>query len=193
MKKTLLAVVAAVALALGLAACTPTSGTPGSAADEGPANSPSPAPAPKPQPGTVISDPLPLMSTVESTEWSVSINSVEWDATKSIRAFNDNVFLPDDGNVWAQVNLSLTYTGSDPAGATPSDVIIQTVKDGQSVGDQVLVNAPDGINLTKPIYSGTSLTGNIVLEVPAAVASASGNIIAVTLGFDARTYFYLVP
>src|SRR5699024_4362558 len=57
-------------------------------------------------------NPLPIGSTVSDSEWDVTINSVDLNATDAIMAENPLNDAPADGNTYIMVEVSATYTGT---------------------------------------------------------------------------------
>lgn len=127
-----------------------------------------PAEAPDAEEGT-RADPLALGTTMSDSDWEVTVNSVDLDATDTILAenpFNDE---PADGNVYIMAEVSATYTGNDSEGETPLVTVEYVSPGGNSFASHdSLVVAPNSFDSLETLYEGASATGNIALEVPEA-------------------------
>lgn len=124
-------------------------------------------------PGTTRENPLPLGSTIEGADWAVTINSVDLNATDAVLAANEFNDPPQDGNVYILVNVTATYNGANPEGESAWANVQFVSPNGNSYdsGDSFVV-APDSFDSLETLYQGASVTGNKVLEVPAADAAA---------------------
>lgn len=114
-------------------------------------------------------NPYPLGTTVAGDEWQVTVNSYNPDATAEVLAANQFNDPPAEGNVYSLANVTLTYTG-DTSG-TSFEITVDYVNAAGNViatHDNMAV-APDSIGLDE-MYSGASVTGNMVFEVAAADA-----------------------
>lgn len=112
-------------------------------------------------------NPLPIGSTVSDSEWDVTINSVDLNATDAIIAENPLNDAPADGNTYIMVEVSATYTGTNPEGDTPWVSVEYVSAGGNSFASHdALLVAPDSFDSLETLYEGASVTGNIALEVP---------------------------
>ena len=112
-------------------------------------------------------NPLAIGSTISDSEWEVTINSVDLDATDVIMAENPFNEAPADGNVYIMVEVSATYTGTDPEGETPWVTVEYVSAGGNSFASHdSMVVAPNSFGSLETLYEGASATGNISLEVP---------------------------
>ncbi|GAA4116876.1 DUF4352 domain-containing protein [Enteractinococcus coprophilus] len=112
-------------------------------------------------------NPLAIGSTISDSEWEVTINSVDLDATDVIMAENPFNEAPADGNVYIMVEVSATYTGTDPEGETPWVTVEYVSAGGNSFASHdSMVVAPNSFDSLETLYEGASATGNISLEVP---------------------------
>lgn len=109
-------------------------------------------------------NPYPVGTAISNDSWKVTVNEFTPDATKKVLAyeFNDK---PGDGNVYAMVNLTLTYLGEDSDDS--SSVGVSYVTEGGNVVNSWdnLVIAPEGFGMDE-LYNGAKATGNVVLEIP---------------------------
>ena len=111
--------------------------------------------------------PLAIGSTISDSEWEVTINSVDLDATDVIMAENPFNEAPADGNVYIMVEVTATYTGSNPEGETPWVTVEYVSAGGNSFASHdSMVVAPNSFDSLETLYEGASATGNISLEVP---------------------------
>lgn len=113
-------------------------------------------------------NPLPIGSTVENDDWTVTINSVDLDATDKVMAENQFNDEPGDGNVYILINVTATYTGDDGDGETPWVSIDYVTSGGNTfAGSDSMAVAPDQFDSFETLYNGASTSGNMVIEVPA--------------------------
>lgn len=100
--------------------------------------------------------------------WTLTVNSVNLDATDEVvggNMFNEE---PPAGSVYVLINVTATYNGSDDktspfifmSGVTSSNVEIS--------GLDSFVVAPDAFDSLSDVFAGGSLTGNFALAVPSA-------------------------
>lgn len=117
--------------------------------------------------GTSRENPLPVGSSVESKEWSYTINSVDLNATDAVLAENPFNDAPSDGQQYILINVTATYTGNDPEGATPFGSVAYVSADGNTfAAHDSLAVAPDAFDQITTLYEGASTTGNIAIAVP---------------------------
>ncbi|MCL2465824.1 MAG: DUF4352 domain-containing protein [Micrococcales bacterium] len=110
-------------------------------------------------------NPYPIGSTVKGKEWDVTINSVTLDATAAVMAENQFNDPPGEGQQYALVNITVTYTGTDSS--TPWTTIKYVGADGStSSGSDSFAVAPEAFDSLTELYQGGTATGNIVLQVP---------------------------
>ncbi|RBO72219.1 hypothetical protein DSP71_12280 [Microbacterium sp. H6] len=140
-------------------------------------------------------NPAPLGSEVVSDEWTVVVNSVQFDAGsdpafQEANAYIDLSDLPADQQ-FVLLNVTYTYTGDDTEGSMPAFVRTDIVTaDGVTQPFDVIALAPDNTDLTATLYSGGTITGNLVRTIP--TASIEGALIAVTPGMLTDTVFVSV-
>ena len=114
------------------------------------------------------SNPLAIGSTISDSEWDVTINSVDLDATDVILAENPFNEAPGDGNVYIMVEVTANYTGDNPEGETPWVTVEYVSAGGNSFASHdSMVVAPHRFDSLETLYEGASATGNISIEVPA--------------------------
>lgn len=136
-------------------------------------------------------NPYPLGSEISSSDWAVTINSVDLDANQAVAAanqFNDD---PEEGNTYILVNLTAEYIGSDPAGDMPWASVKYVSEQGNTFdsSDSFAV-APDSFDSLGTMYEGASESGNIVLEVPA--ENVGAGVLSVSPDMFADTVFVAV-
>lgn len=152
----------------GTAGPSPQGGPAGGSAGAYPVDS-----TPAGDPDGSFSNPFPLGSEFRTPEWTVVIDSVDLDATDAVYAgFAPGSTLPPlkQGHAFIQVNLSIAYTGTNPAGAVPwATRVAYVTAGGTSYGlEGVPYNyAANPIDQVTPVLPGSTTTGSIVLEVPA--------------------------
>ena len=112
-------------------------------------------------------NPYPLGTEVSSSEWSVTINSVDLDATDEVLAENQFNEEPEDGHNYILISVTAEYTGPDAEGATPWVSIDYVSAQGNTFDStDSLAVAPDAFDRVGTLYEGASATGNLVLHIP---------------------------
>ncbi|GGE59236.1 DUF308 domain-containing protein [Nesterenkonia cremea] len=113
------------------------------------------------------SNPYTLGSELSSSDWTVTINSVDLDADAAIAEENPYNEAADEGHTYILVNVTATYTGEDPDGATPWVSVSYVSPEGNTFGttDRAVVE-PEGFDRMATLYEGASETGNFALHVP---------------------------
>ena len=132
-------------------------------------------------------NPLPLGSVIEGDEWTVTINSVDLDATDAVMGANQFNDAPAEGDVYILINYTVTYTGDDPDGQMPAMVGIDYVTGGGNTVDELgtIAVAPEAIDSLSALYNGASATGNEAIAVPTPV----DGVLAVSPGmFDDKVF-----
>lgn len=113
-------------------------------------------------------NPYPLGTEISSSDWTVVVNSVDFDADAAIASENQFNESPEDGHTYILVNLTATYTGDDPDGGEPW-VSVSYVSPGGNTfrpSDRPVVE-PDSFDRIATLFHGASETGNFALHVPA--------------------------
>lgn len=119
--------------------------------------------------GKTRENPLPLGATIESSDWKAVVNSVNLAATDLVTAENSFNKAPGEGNTYILVNLTVTYLGDDAQGQMPTTTVKYVTSGGNTIESyDTLAIAPESIDLLSPLFKDASVSGNIVLEVPAA-------------------------
>lgn len=114
--------------------------------------------------GTTRDNPAPLGSAVTGGDWTVTITSVtpaEADSLGQTAA---------PGSALIAVNLSATYNGDDPQGATPWTNIKFVTADGATIDvlDASTLFIPENqFDSLTTVYGGATVVGDKLLEVPA--------------------------
>src|SRR5699024_9462688 len=123
-------------------------------------------------------NPLALGSTISDSDWEVTVNSVDLNATEAVLAENPLNDEPAEGNAYIMANVTATYLGDDPAGASPGGVRVEYVSsEGNSFDTTAsMVIVPEYFNRSETLYEGASTTGNFGVEVPIEEVE-SGNIL----------------
>lgn len=112
-------------------------------------------------------NPLAIGASISNSEWDVTVNSVDLDATDVILAENTFNEAPADGNVYLMVEVSATYTGTNPEGDTPWVTVEYVSAGGNSFASHdSMVVTPNSFDSLETLYEGASTTGNISIEVP---------------------------
>ncbi len=132
-------------------------------------------------------NPHPLGTTVASDDWAVTVNSFTPDATNAVLAENQFNEPPADGTVYALINVTITYTGTDSAYASEVTVDFVTSTGEVVDGHEAFVVGPDDLGVEE-LYAGGSITGNVVRQIP---IGATGTIRVTPGWFTDDTFFGL--
>lgn len=141
--------------------------------------------------GDTRANPAPLGTVISAEDWSITINSVDLDATAAVLAENPFNGEPGADNTYILVNATITYLGKDPQGSIFFGSVKYVTANGTTINstDNFAVG-PDSLDLFSTMYEGGSLTGNIVLAVPA--ATAAEGVLAVSPDMFANDTFVAV-
>lgn len=117
-------------------------------------------------------NPYPIGTAITQGDWTVTVNSVNLDATSEVtdeNLFNED---PDEGTVYILINATATYNGTDPEGESAWVTVNYVTADGNTIdGLEKMVVAPDAFDVMETLYEGASTSGNFVLQVPADTAA----------------------
>ncbi|HCG45872.1 hypothetical protein [Corynebacterium flavescens] len=125
-------------------------------------------------------NPLPMGSTIEDENWSVTINSVNFDGDYVIMAENAANPAPDPGKQYILVNITVTLkadipNGSKadiPNGSKPMADVEYVATDGTTSNPYDKIIALDSaFKNTATVYQGGSITGDLIFEAPVATAA----------------------
>ncbi len=127
-------------------------------------------------------NPYPIGSVIKGDEWTITVNNVNLDANEAVADENEFNEPPSDGNVFILVNVTAEYTGDDSQGSTPWVTVEYVTVDGNTIAthddETMMTVAPDALDTLTTLYSGASISGNLVLSVPA--DTAADGVLAVT-------------
>ncbi|MCT1462812.1 MULTISPECIES: DUF4190 domain-containing protein [Corynebacterium] len=141
--------------------------------------------------GSTRDNPLPIGATVENEEWSVTLNSVDLDATDAVTAENPVNDQPGPDQAYALANVTITYKGDNPQGSMPMPLIEYVTPDGRSVTSfDTLVVAPDALDTLTSLYSGASVSGNEAFLIPA--GTAGEGVLAIQPDLLSKKAFFAV-
>jgi hypothetical protein len=127
--------------------------------------------------GTTRDNPAPLGSAITGDDWTVTVNSVKTVDTDSIGQ------TPAAGSTLLVVNVTATYKGDDEQGDSAWASVKFVTADGttiDSTSGSTLFLADGEFDSLKTVYSGASVKGNEMLEVPA--ESWQDGVLAVSPG-----------
>jgi energy-coupling factor transporter transmembrane protein EcfT len=130
-------------------------------------------------------NPAALGSEIVGHNFTVTINSVNVNGTDAVLAANQFNKAPADGNVYALVNATITYTGADSGYASEAQVSYVSAEGKVYNSWDSLQIAPDPAFGLDELYTGAAATGNLVIEIPA----AGDGLIRVTPGILADDVF----
>lgn len=122
--------------------------------------------------GATRDNPAPIGSAVSSDDWTVKVNSVSTVKTDSLGQ------KAKAGNTLLVINVTAIYNGDDPQGQTAWASVKFVTADGSTIDitDGFFI-ADKSFDSMKKLYSGASVTGNKILEVP---AGWEGGVLAVS-------------
>lgn len=135
-------------------------------------------------------DPIEVGIPFSSKDWEVVVNSIDPDATDEIISAKPMMNSePEDGSQYMLINLTATYLGEDSS--LDSVVQVAYVTDGGEVfkGYESVVFAPDPTFGAKELYTDSSSTGNIAIEIP----EGSTGLVRVEPGLFADEVFIAIP
>jgi hypothetical protein len=114
--------------------------------------------------GTTRDNPAPLGSAITGGDWTVTVNSVKTADEDSIGQ------TPAAGSTLLVVNMTATYNGDDEQGDSAWATVKFVTADGttiDSISGSTLFLADDAFDSLTTVYSGASVKGNEMIEVPA--------------------------
>lgn len=124
-------------------------------------------------------NPYPLGTTLTGEEWAVTINSITFGATDAVMAENQFNQAPPEGYEYILVNTTAVYSGPDSDfGWSISVDYVTPTGETMSTTDTMAVG-PGEFDGSQELYTGGTVTGNIVLAVPS--ATAGDGVLAVTV------------
>ncbi|MDS2172223.1 hypothetical protein Q7C18_05905 [Nesterenkonia sp. CL21] len=113
-------------------------------------------------------NPYPLGSEITASDWAVTVNSVDLDATDAVLAENPFNEDPEEGHSYILVDLSVQYIGDDPEGDIPMVSVDYVSAEGNTFrSSDMMTVAPDSFDSMSTLYEGATSTGNIAIHVPA--------------------------
>lgn len=143
------------------------------------------------EPGGSREHPLPLGSTLQTSKWDVTINSVDFHATDKVLAENDSNEVPASDETYIMVNATVKYKGDDPEGATPEVVMEYVTPQGTAVdGWHNIALAPDDLDILPTIYKDGTASGNLAYLVPA--TNVEDGVLAINPDTDSAKRFVKV-
>lgn len=132
-------------------------------------------------------NPLPLGSEVVGSEWTVTVNGANLDATDDLLAINQMNETPPEGYTHIMVDLTIEYTGADEAGAYTEYTIDYVTVDGNTIELAWLDVGPEEFTTLSELYPGATHTGWMPFTVPA--DSAGQGVLAVTPDMSSEKVF----
>lgn len=112
-------------------------------------------------------NPLPLGETIETGDWSVTINSFTANADDEVAGENEFNDPAPEGHSYALINADATYNGDDSEMVMMGVSIDYVTSSGETVGafDSMAV-APDALESSAELFEGGTESGNIALAIP---------------------------
>lgn len=111
-------------------------------------------------------NPAAIGSQIKSNGYTITINSVNLNATDAVMGANEFNDQPDSGTTYALINATITYTG--PKSGDVAEVGFSYVTSSGNVINSYdkLAVGPDPQLSDQELYPGASATGNVVIQVP---------------------------
>lgn len=135
--------------------------------------------------------PFPVGSTLESEGWTLTVNGVNLDANAAVASANEFNEPAPEGQTYILVNVTLTYTGDDAAGETPTQVIEYVTAEGNTINSyDAFAVVPEQLDSLTTLYPGASVSGNVGLLVP--VDSVAQGTLAIAVTFLSDRVFVAV-
>lgn len=139
-------------------------------------------------------NPAALGSPVSSDEWTVVVNSVNFDIANDPAFIEANQYfdttLPE-GEQFVGINVTYTYIGDDPEGGMPAFVSTDLVTaGGVTLPYDVIALYGDPSVSTSALYNGGTVTDTLIRTAP--TAEIDGLVIAVNPGMLSDTAFVAV-
>jgi hypothetical protein len=111
-------------------------------------------------------NPYPLGTVIHGKEYDVTVNSVTVGATDAVLAANMLNQAPPEGQSYAVINLTITYTG-EGSGFADFVTVAYVASTGEVYdGLGTVTVAPEPTIGLDELYSGGTVTGNKVLPIP---------------------------
>ncbi|MTG88253.1 DUF2510 domain-containing protein [Cellulosimicrobium sp. BIT-GX5] len=130
-------------------------------------------------------NPVPLGTVISGSDFDVTINSVELDATDAVMAANEFNEAPPEGYTYALINATVTYTGEESGFALEVEIDYVTSTGEVLASYDTFAVPPEPELGLDELYNGGSTTGNTVIAVPAGDAG----LVRVTPGVFADEVF----
>ena len=114
------------------------------------------------------SHPVEIGSTISSSDWDVTVDSFDHDATDAVLSayeFNEE---PSDGTSYALAEVTVTYTGDESESPWADITFAYVTEDGNTVNayDTMTVAPDPDFSEINELYEGASDSGNLVFEIP---------------------------
>lgn len=136
-------------------------------------------------------NPYPLGSQISTSDWTVTVNSVDFDADQAIAAENTFNDAAEEGFTYIMVDVTAEYTGSDPQGDTPWVSLAYVSAEGNTFDEMdSMAVVPDSFDQGSTLYEGASESGNKALIVPD--EDIESGVLSVSAGLFGDTVFVAV-
>lgn len=124
-------------------------------------------------------NPYAIGQTISLSDWDITVNSFNPNATAEVAAYNVNFPELNDGRNLAMMNVTYTYKGNG-SGFT-NDFLYDFVTDeGNVLVGMSLASPPPPAADYQELFTGASITGNVVFEIP----NTSGSLRILSLTSD---------
>lgn len=132
--------------------------------------------------------PAPLGTPIELDDWTVQVNGFEPDVTDEVLAGDTFADPPGDGEAYALLNVTYTYTGSDSASVF--SVTANLVGDSNvSADDCDFVTVRDELDNGAEVFAGGEVSGNLCFLIDSSDADSMVAWFRSNAGFDTDLEF----
>lgn len=143
-----------------------------------------------PQQGT-RENPYPIGTAITQGDWTVTVNSVNLDATQVMADANMFNEPAPEGSTYIIANVTATYIGTAADGDYPFMSLDYVTPGGNTISfADTMAVAPEPFDQSTTLYEGASTTGNIAIAVP--TEGIAEGVLALTPGIIGDKVFVAV-
>lgn len=134
-------------------------------------------------------NPLPIGTSGQVGDWSITVAAVDTDAADTVAATNQFNDPPGEGQQFVIVGLQATYTGED-SGSYWIEVSNKILGASGNTFDQRCGVIPEDISDTGETFGGATVEGNICLAVDSDQLDGALLIVEESFSFDSTRLFF---
>lgn len=114
------------------------------------------------------SNPVEMGSTISSSNWEVTVDSFNPNATDAVLSANEFNEAPSDGNSYALAEVTVTYTGDESEAPWAGITFAYVTEEGNTVDAYDTLAVAPGPNFSDigELYAGATDSGNVLFEIP---------------------------